>query len=217
MPAPTTHLKDVLPLVSPSVRTCPQMVQTLHLRQAAIEFCERTRCWRHVASQRLVANDAVLVTPPYATIHAIETAEIDGTPLVPIAYSDIGANDLLIEGSPAYVTQVQDDRLTVVPFAEGTLTLSLFLKPRQGRAFVSDGLTAEDSLDRIPTFLYRQYAHVLAKGALASLLLLPDCEWTDPALAAQNRAEFLDRCAAGTVQSLKGRQRAPLRSKVGWV
>ena len=43
------QLTKFLPMVLPHVPECPHGVATFNLRLAAIEFCERTLCWRHLA------------------------------------------------------------------------------------------------------------------------------------------------------------------------
>ena len=45
---PTVQLSQFLHMVLPYAPGLPVMTAEHELRLAAIEFCERTRCWRHM-------------------------------------------------------------------------------------------------------------------------------------------------------------------------
>ena len=101
--APTKFLRDFLPLVIPNAIGVPDMVATFNLRLAAIEFCERTNCWRHIVSQTLTVNDPGIAVPGYATIHKIENASFGDIDLTPIAYTDASGIGLESGSSPKIV------------------------------------------------------------------------------------------------------------------
>jgi hypothetical protein len=44
------QVRRFLPLILPFAPGVPNMVAEFHTRMAAIEYCERTRCWRHIIS-----------------------------------------------------------------------------------------------------------------------------------------------------------------------
>lgn len=217
MPEPTINLTALLPQVMPQVTGCPIPVAAHALRQAAIEFCERTRAWREVTTVSVTTNDGIIGAPAYATIHAIEYAQIGHTRLEPMAHVDVDNANLGLSGPPSHITQVSDNRLRLVPFAPCDLIVSAFLKPRQGTAYVAvvGGLPV-DSYDVIPEFLYQSHGDVIAQGGLSRLLMRMGAKWANPQLAAYFRGEFLKRTDEVQARSVKGLQRTRLRSKTAW-
>jgi hypothetical protein len=217
MPAPTAPLRDLLPLVLPHAMGVPDFVATFNLRLSAIEFCERACAWRHLVTQTIEAEgETVLVAPDYATIHKIEHADLDGTRLTPVAYTDVGPNKLGEGASASWITQVNPTGVKILPQQAGELTVSVFLKPRHGSDFTAsdDGMT--DYFDVIPEFMAAQYGEVIAHGALARLFAMPAAEWFNPNLAAFYASGFERRAINEANASLKGQQRAPIRSKTVW-
>lgn len=214
-------LRQFLPLVLPVAPECPEPVATFNLRLSAIEFCERTRCWRHVTTQTLTQNDSVVVAPDYATIHLFEQARMGGLELTPIAYTDLTQSELTAEGAPRHVTQVGDNRVSVIPYQDGDLTLSLFLKPRFGQDFTNSGDTPvpglmQDYFDQVPDFLLHQHGETIAEGALARIFDQPAASYHNPARAQGHRARFNERAVHNFSQHLRGQQRSPVRTKTAW-
>ena len=213
MSNPTRPLADLLPLVLPHALGCADMVASFNLRQAAIEFCEKTLCWRHITTQAVIANETVMVAPSYATIHKIEDAEWGGNKLTPIAYTVLSPDAKAHLGSPIYVTQTEPNGVTLVPFSAGELTISVFLKPTQGKDWTQNadhGLI--DQFDQIPEFMLHQYGEILAEGALGRILSQKGTDYYDANRAAYYLSRFSER--AGNLQgsSFTGQQRAPRRT-----
>lgn len=218
------RIAEFLPYVMPSAPGAPSIVAEQHIRLAAIEFCERTKCWRKIVTKDLEdANTGVIVAPYYAAIHQIEYASFsaDGypkRPLEPTQYSDISdtqRSDLEQSGPPRYLTQLSPNTVTIYPVMPGTLELSLFLKPRVGTDFVAGTPDdpIQDGLNLLPDFMLTQWGEKIACGALARLLLQPQTRWYDPQRAAYYAQKFDDACNAHFAQGIQGQQRAPLRTK----
>lgn len=217
MPAPTVPLRELLPLVLPHAMGCPEFVATFNLRLAAIEFCERTRAWRHLSTQTIAAEgDTVLVAPDYATIHKIEHADLDGTRLEPVAFTDVGPNKLAEGVNAMWITQVDPTGVKILPQQAGELTVSVFLKPRHGSDFTGSADGMSDFYDVIPEFMAAQHGEVLAHGALSRLFAQPKADWFDPQLAAFYGSSFERRATSEATASLRGQQRAPVRTKTQW-
>ncbi|MGP9790696.1 hypothetical protein [Roseinatronobacter sp. NSM] len=90
------RLTEFLRYVLPHAPGVPDVLAEQYIRMAAIEFCERTKCWRKICHTHLDRKNTVaLVAPNYAAIHQIEYASfasesVPKTPLTPTQYSDMG-------------------------------------------------------------------------------------------------------------------------------
>jgi hypothetical protein len=187
------------------------------LRLSAIEFCERTRCWRQIVSRPIRRDTTSLVAPAYATIHEIETATWEGLPLIPTQFSNV-QNDIANPvggGNPAYITQISPGAVTVIPFAEGLLVLSLFLKPKVSNdlAATSSYGPGDDDINVLPEFLLVQHGEHLAAGALHRILSLPGQAYSDLNLAAAFHNTFERGVNTHFARNIKGQQRAPARTR----
>lgn len=211
MPVDMARTKAFLPLILPFCPECPDFLAEQHARFAAIEFCERSRAWRHLTTVEITGAEGTPVAPEVAAIHEIEFAKFNGQPLTPVQFSTIEAASV---GAPRYVTQVSPNELTVSPFEEpGTLEVSVFLKPLTGSEFSTD---LDDPLfDRfnvVPQFMVDIHGGTIAAGALAKLLSIPREPWTDERKAAQYAIEFRERLDNAFRWNMRGQQRAPIRT-----
>jgi hypothetical protein len=173
--ATTVPLSSFLPYVLPHTPGAPDFVAEKYVRLAAIEFCERTRCWRRIATVDVADySSEALVAPEYAAIHEIEYATFKSDLFAPIALAPTQFSDLQgellanphwsVDGSwdintpinpadkidrnapPQYITQVNPNTVTIYPFMPGRIEISLFLKPRMGQAFIP-GTSSQPMID----------------------------------------------------------------------
>lgn len=218
---PTVRLSEFLHLVLPQAKHCPEPFALLQLRLAAIEFCERTRCWRYVVTKELTVNSSVLLSPITATIHEFEEATLNGLPLEPTQFSDIPADEITGEvalGQAKWITQSAPGEVSIYPFETGTLRVSCFLKPRHGQVFGTDSEDPMfDAYNVVPDFMLAQHATAIADGALRRILMTPDEPFTDPQRAVVHAAEFDGACRAHFSSNMRGQQRAPVRVKPRWM
>lgn len=222
MPAlPTQRLDALLPLIIPYVTSCPEPYALFQLRQAAIEFCERTKCWRHIVTVGIAANHTATVAPDFSTIHEFEEAWLGEVKLTPTQFTDAQPDELSgqsIGDRARYITQIAPGEVAVYPFEAGTLKISCFLKPRQGQQFGTDAADPMfDAYNVIPAFLFDQHAIDLSNGALARIMLTPNEPFSDPARAAFHEAAFNSACASSFSSSIRGQQNAPVRVKPNWM
>ena len=221
MAVSTVPLSAFLPWVLPHVGGCPRPTAEMALRAAAIEWCEQTNGWRHIGSFDLTENRQAIVAPAYATIHQIEEATLDGKPLTPTLFTDARPDELTgaePAGEPLYLTQVGPNEVSVYPFRPGLLRVSLFLKPRAEQAFGTiEGDPLADANNVVPDFMLIQHAEKLAWGALARIFALPKQAFTDGAAADLYRARFAQACADLQSATIRGQQRAPMRTKPMWM
>ncbi len=218
MTLPTTRLTEFLPHVLPHALRCPRPVAEFMLRQSAIEFCKRTRCWRHIVTITLTAPDQgiAIAAPAFTNIHEIETATLDGRTLTPTQFTTIQPDQLTGEtmaGQPEYITQIDPNTVCVFPYGTGVLRLSLFLKPAEGKSFGTDAADPlHDAFNVVPPFMLTQYAEALAAGALSRILMIERQSFSSPEKAAINMAKFDEACGASHTTSMRGQQRAKLRT-----
>lgn len=171
------------------------------IRQAAIEFCERTRLWRY-EDEVAATGDEDLFAPAGAVIHEIETIRFDGRPLTAATpqFLDRALPEwrLGVDGAPAYYTQTAPDTLRLVPAQAGTVNLYLTLKPSQ-------------DADTLPDFMAAQYREIIAHGALGRILLIPNQSFTNPDMASMFGTAFQQRLDALFSKGSTGQMRARVR------
>lgn len=217
MPVTMKRTSAFLPLILPFCPECPDFLAEQHARFAAIEFCERSRAWRHLTTVTIQTGSAgtgVMVAPDTAAIHEIEFAEIDGRKLTPVQFSSI---DNAAEGQAEYITQTAPGEVRVVPFEPGSLKISMFLKPLTGSQYGTDAASPMfDRFNVVPDFLVDMHGHTIAAGALAKLLSIPREPWTDEKKALQYEARFREKLDSAFRWNMRGQQRAPQRVKPRW-
>lgn len=197
-------LDDFLPSIRPYAPGVADPTAYFAIRQAAIEFCERTRLWRFEDEFQVNSEDADgLMAPPDAVVHEIESAWFDDHKLTPqttrwLDRNCVGWQTGLANGFPQYVTQKSQNEVSIAPRGTGTVRLVMFLKPSQ-------------DADEVPDFLVDQHRETIAQGALARILMIPNQSFTSPDAAMAYSMAFgqaLDRLSA---KGFTGQQRAPVR------
>lgn len=212
MPIETVGTAAFLPLVLPYCPQCPDFIAEQQVRFAAIEFCERSRAWRHMITVSLTGPEGEMVAPEFAAIHEIEFANFNDQPLTPVQFSTINPNQT---GRPRYVTQVSPNALTVSPYDEpGDLEVSVFLKPLANMAFeTTPGRPIADRFNVVPKFMLDIHGTAIARGALSKILAIPGEPWSDPRMALKHEADFRENMDAAFRWNMRGQQRAPIRTK----
>lgn len=218
MAQPTINVSELLPLVQPYAprASYPAMMQAL--RKAAIEFCEKTRCWRHMIRVTISRQDFPAIAPGYAAIHEFEVATFnDDITLTPVQYSDLDKAEFEEDGLPRYITQTGPNRVSILPFSDGVLDISVFLKPRHGDDYeLSLEQVPQNVYDTIPDFLFTLHGEVIAAGALGRLLMLPDQPFSDPKKAQYFLNEFDRRSTRLNNNNVRGQHRARPRIQPSW-
>lgn len=182
------------------------------IRQAAIEFCERTETWRFEDEFAVAADDYEgLLAPANAVIHKIEGVWFDGEKLTAKTPAQL---DKLIPdwrsgnarptGQPSYVTQTAQNTITLVPFGTGDVKLSLFLKPAQ-------------DADELPDYLADQHRETIAWGALGRILMIPNQSFTNPEMGAAFGQAFQGKLDGKSTLGSIGQQHAPVRTKASFL
>ena len=174
-----------------SVPGCPQPVVVTHVRDAAIEVCERTLAWRYEQDDiRLTPGvvDYEWEVPTGTEVHAVITAASNGTTIISKTLEFVHDNypnypdPVTTErGTPQYITHVDPDTFYVVPppNSDTTYDIKMFvaLKPLRTATGMDKSI-----LDDIET--------VVMHAALQSILVIPEQTWTDRELAAYHAKQY---------------------------
>lgn len=202
-----THIDDV-----------PDPLIGQNLRLSAIEFSERTKAWRHITSVELRRAEQAVVVPFAASIFQFETVTFnDDVTLQATQYTDFEHSEFSETAQPRYVTQVSPGKLSVVPFREGKLHVSCFLRPLHGSEFdLDDAGNAMDIYDVVPDFFLYQHAETIAAGALHRLFMMPRKPFTDDARAAFYLGRFNQGCDTHFASDVEGQHNAPMRAQPDW-
>lgn len=202
-------LDDLLPSISLFAPGAAIPAVYFAVRQAAIEFCERTRLWRFADEFEVAsADDDPLLAPSGSVIHEIEEVRFEGQKLAPkttrwLDDNCLGWRENTYTGTPAYVTQTEPNVLFLVPRGTGTVSLSVWLKPAQ-------------DADDLPDFIVDQYRETIAHGALARLLLIPNQSFTSPEMGIAFGGAFQAKLDSLCAKGFTGQQRAPVRTKASF-
>lgn len=202
------EMEPILSRVLSYAPTCPEPFAISEIRDAAIEFCKRTRTWKDIDRFDVTAAGCrEIVSPPQSQIFEIESGRIDDGKLTPVTLSRLDIlfprwreEDETAEGIPEWIAQLTPNSVTLSPRGAGTVDLTLILMPTQ-------------DADQLPDFLVDMYQQEIADGAIASVLMMPEKDFANPQLGAFFTQKFdgnLDRLAP---KGTKGQQRGPLRSR----
>ena len=208
-----TRISALLPFMRGYAPMCPDPILELAARAAAVEFCERTRCWRHVTTITITEAGGVDIVPSVASIHEIERAEANDVALIPTQHSEIQGEHEIAQ--PRWITQTNPQSVTVHPWPGEPVevSLSLFLKPRFD---IEVGLDPQNPLhDRfnvLPAWIVTQHGERIADGGLSRVLTQPQTRWFDPQLAAVHAARFEQAMSSHFRTNMRGQQRARVRT-----
>ncbi len=202
-------LDDFLQHINLYAPGCAAPTAYFGIRQAAIEFCERTRLWRFEDDFPTTGDEAErLFSPAGSVIHLIETAWFDDVRLEPKTTEWLDAHcrgwrNAALTGQAAYITQTEPNTLRVVPGQAGTVKVAMFLKPSQ-------------DADDVPEFMVDEYRAVIGNGALAYILAIPGQSFTNLELAASFGAAFQQKLDSLAMRGTTGQQRARVRTKASF-
>lgn len=194
-----TSYESFLPFVQPRVPTCPRETCLHHIRQAAIEFCERTLVWQEDLDTLLAdgfsTSYALALDDQVALSKLLEVWVQDSTTARPVRYdtaTPAEGRDAERSGSTGNKAWMLD-RATLgiwpAPIVDAAIDVTAALKPSQASY-------------SFPEILFEHHARQIAHGALAELFDLG--EWADSMKAATERGKFEDAIAGAARGAEKG-------------
>lgn len=199
----TRDMEELFPKILQYAPSCPEPLMIEHLREAAIQLCRSTRCWRDMDEFEAVsAVNEVPAILPYSALFQIEKAWFNDCELEAKSFS----GDMLMhdEGMPRYISQATPNSILLDPPGKGTVKITMFLMPSQ-------------NAQELPDFMFEQFPKALADGALGSLLLLPNQPFTSPQLAGVFAGQFQQVLDRNFAFNLRGQQRARIRTKASFL
>lgn len=173
--------------VKPHVPGADNALVDLHLREAAIEFYERSQAWRWTHPQ--IVTTALTANYPFVPlgsgeteVHVINYAEFNGEPInvdtseFQNRYSDWRN----LEAQPEFAIADQTDVILVpIPIADGTIdNMIVSLKPTPASTGIFDDLQ------------YNDYRTSIVHGVLYRLMMLPKKPFTNYQVAADHLVDF---------------------------
>jgi hypothetical protein len=191
------------PYVLPSARTAPPPTLDFHIRQSAIEFCRRTHVWVETLDYLLADGVASEFALPIDELFEV-------VKLLVVTVNDIdywldegvhARRQLRQRESYESVYLTPDCRTVVfdqVMALNDKLGFECVLKPSEGAY-------------ELPDLLYQQHAYAIGCGALSTLLLIPDNDWTNPGLASEKRQAFEGRISVAGLNASRGHARTRTR------
>lgn len=201
-----TDIELLLPRVLRYAAACPEPIAVDHIRDAAIEFCKRTRVWRDRDTFAVSASDCEAIVPlqnadVYEIAHASfdeggNKRDLEAKAMDWLDRHEPGWRDE--EGNPSIITQVNPNTLRVVGKTAGQITLELILIPSA-------------KCQVLPDILVNKYAAEISWGAIGEVLLTPG-DFINPELGSAFAQRFqgaLDRYGA---KISRGQQKAPQRT-----
>lgn len=201
-----TAYSEFLPEVLPYVPDVPDMVAENAVRNACIEFCERTRFWQEDADPiALVAGiSSYDVDIDFATKFVdIVEAWVGDRLIVPKSVEDItrlyrGCDWRALQGAPAYITRMISTEIMVVPTP---MVSGDALKIRAAYAPTRKSTS-------IGSTVYEEYVEAIAFGARARLYNTPKQTYFDKASALEYDKRFRTAISEARVRVNRGMTRA---------
>jgi hypothetical protein len=194
-----------------SVPGCPQPILEQHIRDSAIDTCERTLAWRYQQpSIRLTPGvyEYPYNNPTQTEVHAFLTATVNGAPLSPLTLEQLYDTypqwpnlDVNQRSTPQYICQLDPDSFVLAPLPDDSVAYDLrmiaVLKP----------LRTSTGMDKT---IFDDLENVIMHGALQHLLVMPNKNWSDRELATYHAKQYLSKITERRARANLGAARASM-------
>lgn len=186
---------DFYSWVLPSVPGCPNPTLDLHIRQAAIEFCRRTLCWVRTL-------DPVEANGMDIRFDLDLPSQTQAVKLMAVAVNGL---EYLLVDTQRGLQLVRQGSGADFSFTQDKLTLDVHpLRARGDSIEVDMALAPSFNASSVETDVASPYVQEIAQGALATLQMIAGVAWSDPGLAAANKALFNQRVATVAMHFARG-------------
>jgi len=182
-------LLDWVPSVQADVPNCPTPMMVDAIRQVVIDFCRRSRYWRHECSPLVTTvvdgaaiREYELDTPVQTRVVAIRSLRLEGKALAEMSMDALDNEEpgwRTATGTPSgyALTDTGTVLLDGDPVENSELAATVALMPSQ------DAQTCGD-------IIYADFRDAVTAGASARLKSMSDKPWTDPNLVMLRRSEY---------------------------
>jgi len=174
----TVSYDEFFPYVSQFVPSASEFIMIDAIRQAAIEFCEKTFVWQYtVPAIDIVAKKANYVIPTPTDTKSVGPIQVYYDTNLLIAKGPDELADIYrmgdwqqVIGHPQYVTRVIKPEVLLVPIPNDAAAATLHIKT---------ALAPTRNSTEIDSEIFEQYAEAIAWGARARLLAQPRQDYSD--------------------------------------
>lgn len=176
-----------------------------HIRNAAIEFCERSWAWHLEALPiQLQANKAYYNLLPPVMDDSQEICQViwvmvNEKIITPLTNQD----KLSLSGDPEHYLQDYTEQITLLPTPSNAVAMRYEVALRPSRT--SEGLNGS---------VGKRYFEAICNGAKAKLFEIPNKPWSDGQNSVFHRSKFEDAAAMAKDEVLSGLGRGPRRTKL---
>lgn len=207
----STAYDEFLPEVLPYVHDCAYPVAINAVRNACIEFCDKTDYVTYTHDPiSVVAGTASynLVLPAGTEVARILSGWYDGLRMAPKGEEDMRLQFPLdwrtMTGRPQYFTHAIPSTVIVVPApqTDATDALKFIIALRPSRASTT-----------IDDVIYSRFAEQIGWGARSRLYETPNQPYYDPQSAALYRARFQTAIGGAKIERNYGLTRGPLHAR----
>lgn len=199
--------EDFLPFVAPSAPSCPGATLQHHIRLAAIDFCRSAPVWVETLDSVTAdgtTSEFALNVDDEADVVRIEEVTTAST-VYELVSADEGRERIRCEDSRPSAFTINRADLTLHPTPADGDVISVVAR-----------LAPSLASSEFPDDVFAQYAQKIACGALATLLALPNCDWTNAGEADRQRALFEIAKADAIIAAGRGYSNKRLRVKASF-
>ncbi|KYC52199.1 MAG: hypothetical protein AMQ22_00926 [Candidatus Methanofastidiosum methylothiophilum] len=209
-------ISDFYPYVMPAVQGCPTGIVNMAIKNAIVDFCDKTLMWRYTfAPMDIVDGQSSyeFTSPDDAAISKPLYVSVNGNQLYGTNEDDL---DILYSGwreatsnSPVMYYMDYNSNLILVPTPsenqDGSLILQVALRPS------FDAVEFED-------WLLEDWGEVIGHGALMRLHAMPGKVWADTNTVQYHRAKFREGVSRAKSRTMKsfGRQTKSVQPRQFW-
>lgn len=209
-PEPTDAQVDFdlwYPFIIPTVAGCPDETMIHHVRQACIEFCERTGVW----SENLAKITSFTGVSDYTMSPPVGSAIVK---LLSFTVSGKTANFTNQTGGEQFRVEQSACDVAWTPNK-----VSLSVSPTPGATVSTFGVRAalkpSQDATTIGASIFQQYAAQIAAGALSGIYAMADMPWTNVSASAAMRVLFDSHISKTAIKAsfgfARGRRRSAIR------
>lgn len=198
-------LDDLLPHVLPHVKQCPSEMARFHMREAAIEFCERSLVWQEYQTPVLtVALQKIYSYAPAAGQRVVKliSGKLNG---ISISVLDpVTGRRLSDHGDTAAFLQGRMDAFELHPAQAADLPIVTFAAVCPTRAVT----LLPDNFER--------YTAQIARGACARIMLIAGQPFSAPVRGKDLEQQFENDIGNARMDALRGFARSAPRTVASW-
>lgn len=200
----TVPYEDFFPYVTQYVPGASEFMLKDAVKQAAIEFCEKTFVWQYtIPAIDIVANQSNYVMPTPVDTKSVGPIQVyyDTNLLIPKGPDELAdiyrmGDWQQVIGHPQYVTRMVKPEVLLVPMPNEDAAATLHIKT---------ALAPTRDSSEIDSEIFEQYAEAIAWGARGRLLGQPRQDYSDKAGAIEALKMFkyeINRCRMQVTKGL---------------